>query len=144
VTGAVPGCDGLGRLRGVGVVPGKAEGVALVSADRIGFNLGVDERSGIVVERGHPLEGQCVAGKILVFPGGKGSTASSFSLLQLASRGLAPVAMINLQCDAIIVAGAVLAGIPLVHQLDAAALAALNSGDRLRVDADAGFVEVLG
>jgi len=131
------------RLQGVGIVAGEVEAAALVCAERIGFNLGVDERTGVVVERGHPLEGQCVAGRVLVFPGSKGSTASSFSLLQLASLGLAPAAIVNGQSDAILVAGAVLADIPLVHRIDDALLATIRSGARVRVDGTRGVIEIL-
>lgn len=132
------------RLQGSGIADGWAEAPALVTREPIAFNLGVDERTGVIVERGHELEGQSVAGKALVFPGGKGSTASSFSLLQLASLGLAPAAMINLQSDAILVAGAVLAGIPLVHRVPADEIGLIKSGDLLRIDGSTGIVEVLG
>jgi uncharacterized protein len=69
---------------------GLAEGEALVSAAPVGFLGGVDGETGLVTERGHPLEGMCVAGKILVFPTGKGSTVGSYVLYQLAANGVAP------------------------------------------------------
>ena len=130
-------------LQGEGVTKGEAEGVALVTRQAIAFNLGVDERTGIVVEKGHELEGQLIAGKVLVFPGGKGSTASSFSLLQLASLGLGPIALVNSQSDAVIAAGAVLAAIPLVHRCGGNAIDSIKSGDRVRVNGTTGLVEVL-
>ena len=80
---------------GDGLVGGAGEGTALVTADGIAFNLGVDETTGIVIETGHALEGECVAGRVVVCKSGKGSTAGSFSLLQLAHRGLAPAAIVN-------------------------------------------------
>ena len=130
-------------LQGCGIAEGVAEGIALVSHEPIAFNLGVDEQTGIVVERGHELEGQSIAGRVLVFPGGKGSTASSFSLLQLASLGLAPAAILNVQSDAILVAGAVLAGFPLVHDFTSGAMESIKSGDLLHIDGSTGLVEVL-
>ncbi len=81
----------IGRL----IKTGTAEGEALVSAEPIGFLGGVDGSTGVVTERGHPLEGLCVAGKILVFPTGKGSTVGSYVLYQLATAGLAPAAIIS-------------------------------------------------
>lgn len=131
------------RLQGRGVTEGEAEGIALVTREPIAFNLGVDERTGVVIDRGHELEGQSVAGKILVFPGGKGSTASSFSLMQLASLGLGPVAMVNVQSDAIVAAGAVLAGIPLVHRCAQDPTATIRTGARVRVNGSTGTVDVL-
>jgi predicted aconitase with swiveling domain len=132
-----------GRFRGVGLVAGTAEGEALVTREGIAFNLGVDERTGIVIEAGHELQGQSVAGRVVICPSGKGSSAGSFSLLQLSARGLAPAAIVNVQAEAVIVAGAVLAGIPLVHRLDVDPTAAIATGQRLRVDGATGDVLVL-
>jgi predicted aconitase with swiveling domain len=131
------------RYVGVGLVAGVAEGKALVTRDGIAFNLGVDERTGVVIEPGHELEGQSVAGRVVVCRSGKGSSAGSFSLLQLAHRGLAPAAIVNVQAEAVITAGAVLAGIPLVHRLDADPTAAIESGEQVRVDGTSGEVTVL-
>jgi predicted aconitase with swiveling domain len=133
----------LSLLQGEPVTDGIASGVALVTAQKIAFNLGVDERTGLVVERGHELEGRSLAGTVLVFAGGKGSTASSFSLLQMVSGNNGPVAMVNIESDAIVAAGAVLAGIPLVHRCDANPVEAIKSGDLVRVDGFRGTVELL-
>ncbi|MFW6115739.1 MAG: aconitase X swivel domain-containing protein, partial [Chloroflexota bacterium] len=62
------------------VKAGHAAGRALVSPEPIGFLGGVDPDTGLVIEAGHPLEGQTVAGRVLVFPTGKGSTVGSYTL----------------------------------------------------------------
>jgi predicted aconitase with swiveling domain len=131
-----------GTYRGVGLVAGTGEGLALVTREGLAFNLGVDERTGIVIEAGHELEGRSVAGKVVICQSGKGSSAGSFSLLQLAARGLAPAAIVNIQAEAVVVAGAVLAKIPLVHRLDVDPTAAISSGQRVRVDGTTGEVRV--
>lgn len=131
------------KFKGNGLVGGTGEAAALVTSDGIAFNLGVDETTGIVIEDGHPLHGECVAGRVVVCRSGKGSTAGSFSLLQLAHRGLAPAAIVNVQADAVITAGCVLAEIPLVHRLDTD-IAEFSSGAILRVDGAAGTVEIVG
>jgi len=130
------------KYKGNGLVGGIGEGVALVTSEGIAFNLGVDELTGIVIETGHALEGECVAGRVVVCRSGKGSTAGSFSLLQLSRRGLAPAAIVNAQADAVITAGCVLAEIPLVHRLDTD-ISTFSSGDTLRVDGAAGTVEFI-
>lgn len=130
------------NFKGSGLVGGMGEGPALVTSEGIAFNLGVDEVTGIVIETGHALEGECVAGRVVVCRSGKGSTAGSFSLLQLAQRGLAPAAIVNIQADAVITAGCVLAEIPLVHRLDTD-ITDFRTGDTLRVDGSAGTVEVM-
>jgi uncharacterized protein len=104
------------------VVPGRAEGLALVSARPISFLGGVNPETGVVIERGHPLEGQSVAGRILVFPGGKGSTVGSYILYRLAKAGLAPCGIINAASEPIVAVGALIAGIPMVDRIDIARL----------------------
>ena len=71
------------KLQGRKIYPGNARGEALVSTQAISFFGGVDPESGMVVERGHELEGQSIAGKVLVFPTGKGSTVGSYTLYRL-------------------------------------------------------------
>ena len=47
------------RLHGRSIFPGTAQGEALVTTQAISFFGGVDPETGVVVERGHELEGQC-------------------------------------------------------------------------------------
>jgi predicted aconitase with swiveling domain len=129
-------------LRGRGAVPGLGEGEALVSPEPISFLGGVDPRTGLVIERGHPLKGLSVAGKVLVFPRGKGSTVGSYIIYGLKRYGKAPAAMVNVETEPIIATGCALAGIPLVDRLDADPLEAIKNGDKVRVDGDKGLVEI--
>ena len=129
------------RLQGRKIATGLARGQALVTAMGISFFGGVDPESGVVVERGHELEGQSVAGKVLVFPTGKGSTVGSYTLYRLKFNGKAPAAVINAECETITAVGCIIAEIPCVDQV---ALAALHNGDWLVVDGEAGTVEVAG
>ncbi|RME82343.1 MAG: DUF126 domain-containing protein [Caldilineae bacterium] len=120
-------------LHGRVIRPGRAEGEALVSPAPIGFLGGVDPDTGVVLEPGHPLQGQSIAGKVLVFPHGKGSTVGSYTILRLARSGAAPVAMINASSEAITAVGAIIADIPMVDQID---IGQIKSGDRVRVEGD--------
>ena len=70
-------------MKGRTISPGKAEGVAIVSPEPIGFYGGIDIKTGIVIEKGHPLEGKSVKDKILVFPFGKGSTVEDYQVVDL-------------------------------------------------------------
>jgi uncharacterized protein len=110
---------------------GVAEGEALVSAAPVGFLGGVDGETGLVTERGHPLQGMCVAGKILVFPTGKGSTVGSYVLYQLAVNGVAPAALINAESEPIVAVGAIISGIPMVDRVP---IERIRTGDRVRVE----------
>jgi len=121
------------RLRGRAIYRGKAQGLALVSGAPIGFLGGVDPDTGTVVERGHPLQGQSIAGKVLVFPTGKGSTVGSYTLYRLARQGLAPAAMVNAHSEAIVAVGAIIAGIPMVDSVD---IAEIMTGETVTVDGE--------
>ena len=112
------------------VKAGRAEGEALVSPDPIGFLGGVDPDTGVVIETGHPLEGECVAGRVLVFPTGKGSTVGSYTLYRLARNGLAPAAIVNAESDPVVAVGAVIAEIPMVDQVD---VSHIRAGDWVQV-----------
>jgi predicted aconitase with swiveling domain len=106
----------------------------------ISFFGGVDPDSGVVVERGHDLEGQSVAGKVLVFPTGKGSTVGSYTLYRLKRAGKAPVAIINAECETITAVGCIIAEIPCVDQVP---VEQLHSGQQLEVDGERGMVIAL-
>ena len=125
-------------LRGRTIKAGRARGVALVSPDPIGFLGGVDPDTGIVVELGHPLEGESVSGRILVFPTGKGSTVGSYTLYRMARNGVGPAAIINAESEAIVAVGAIISDIPMVDQVD---VAKLSTGDVVVVEGGTVYVE---
>ena len=70
------------------VSPGKAEGEVLYTEQAISFFGGVDAKTGKIIEKGHELEGKAMAGKILVFPHGKGRTVGSYVIYALKKYGL--------------------------------------------------------
>jgi len=105
------------RLTGRIIYSGTAQGEALVTRQAISFFGGVDPDTGFIVERGHELEGQCIAGKVLVFPTGKGSTVGSYTLYRLKHNGLAPAAILNAECETITAVGCIIAEIPCVDKI---------------------------
>ncbi|MBN1315092.1 MAG: DUF126 domain-containing protein [Anaerolineales bacterium] len=121
------------KLQSRSIKYGHASGPALVSAEPIGFLGGVDPETGVVVEKGHPLEGQCVAGTILCFPTGKGSTVGSYTLYWLKKAGRAPAAIINLESETIVAVGAIISDIPMVDQVD---IGLIETGDWVTVDGE--------
>jgi predicted aconitase with swiveling domain len=110
-------------LAGRVIYRGAARGTALVSSAPLSFFGGFDLETGVVVEKGHPLEGQCVAGRILVFPRGTGSTVGSFALLRLARASLGPAALVMADCDTTVAVGAIIAEIPCVDRIELGAIA---------------------
>src|SRR5512134_1785129 len=113
------------------IYQGAAQGEALVTSMGISFFGGVDPDTGIVVEKGHQLEGQSIGGKVLVFPTGKGSTVGSYTLYRLKMNGVAPAAIVNVQCETITAVGCIIAEIPCVDQIP---IEQLKTGDRIRLD----------
>lgn len=127
-------------MQGRSIYKGQAQGEALVTSMGISFFGGVDPVSGVVVERGHELEGQSVSGKVLVFSTGKGSTVGSYTLYRLKQAGKAPVAIINAECETIIAVGCIIAEIPCVDHIP---IERLLSGQLLTVDGNDGQIEVV-
>jgi len=125
-------------LKGRAIAKGIGKGEALVSPTPISFLGGVDAKTGVVVEKGHALEGKCIAGKVLVFPQGKGSTVGSYVMYQLAKNGKAPAAIVNEKAEIIVAVGAIVAGIPMVDGLEPGKF---KDGEVLKVDGSAGVVE---
>jgi len=119
------------ELRGRVIVKGNVAGQALVSPDPISFFGGVDPITGRITDRGHSLEGECVTGKILVFPQGKGSTVGSYVLYRMKKAGTAPAGIINRETETIVAIGAIIAAIPLVDNLDVDPIVAIKTGQRI-------------
>jgi predicted aconitase with swiveling domain len=128
------------KLQGRSIYAGLARAEALASNIGISFFGGVDPESGVVVERGHPLEGRSVAGKVLVFPTGKGSTVGSYTLYRMKRAGCAPAAIVNAACETITAVGCIIAEIPCVDQVP---IDRLESGQLLAVDGEKGTVTIL-
>jgi predicted aconitase with swiveling domain len=130
-------------IRGRGICRGVGTGELLVSPAPISFLSGVDPDSGIIVEKGHPLFGQSIAGKVLAFPYGKGSTVGSYVLYALSRNGHAPAAIINTEAEPIIVTGAIMGTIPMIDRIDVP-MSRLKSGVPVTVDGDLGEIEYTG
>jgi predicted aconitase with swiveling domain len=119
------------QLQGRIIKHGYCEGSALVSPEPLSFFGGVDATTGVVVEPGHPLQGQSIAGRVLVFPTAKGSTVGSYSLYRLKKAKLAPVGIVNAESESIVAVGAIIADIPMVDHID---ITQIQTGDRVTLD----------
>jgi len=126
-------------MKGRTISPGKVKGVALVSKDPIGFYGGINIKTGVVIEKNHPLEGKCVKDRILVFPCGKGSTVGSYVIYGLAKNGVAPKGIINKETETIVATGVILAGIPTVDKID---IDKIPDGTTVVLNADNATVEM--
>ena len=136
-------------LKGRGVTSGVAEGEALVASQSFGFSHGVEPTTGRIEDKRHEWLGQNVKGKVLVFPCGKSSTSGSLFILEMVRCGNAPAAVINLDTEPVIGAGFIMAeifynqAVPVIDNLNQNPIEVIRSGDRVKVDADKGIVEIL-
>ncbi|MEE8395444.1 MAG: DUF126 domain-containing protein [bacterium] len=137
-----PQAAGTFALRGRKVVGGRAEGEALVTSETISGWGGINEREGTIIERRHELLGQSFAGKVLVFPGAKGSSGWSAYFHMTRLNGVAPAAMIFKRMTTKIALGAVVTRVPAMTDCNPDPLETIRSGDWVVVDADEGVVTV--
>ena len=122
---------------------GKAQDEAIISKDRIMFYQ-VRPEDGMMEEKNHHLEGKIIAKKVLLFPGGKGSSVvQQDGLYHLDCHNNMPSALIIQYPDPVIVAGAIIMELPMVDKVDPAFYETVKDGDTVLVNADEGYVEIL-
>jgi predicted aconitase with swiveling domain len=132
-------------IEGEAIVPGAAEALLLVLDAPLSLWGGLDPRTGTVVDVRHPQHGHTIAGRILVMPGGRGSSSSSTILAEAVRLGTSPAAIVLCVADPVLVAGAIVAerlydkAVPIVR---VESLAGLETGLRARVRAN-GRIEIL-
>jgi predicted aconitase with swiveling domain len=129
-------------VKGRKVMGGFAEGEALVSYEPVSFYGSIDPDTGFITEPSNRCLGECLTGKVFVFPYGKGSTVGSYVIYRMKKLGTAPVAIINGETDAIIATGCVISEIPLIDKLEVDPLNVIKNGMSVKVDADKGIVEI--
>lgn len=128
-------------LRGRSVIAGRAEGLALVSRQPLSFWGGYSVATGEIIDRRHDLSGRRAAGRVLVFPQGRGSSTASAVLLESLRRGTAPAAIINLRTSPILALGSIVAdemygkSIPIIV-LPEDAFSSIREDDRLTIEED--------
>lgn len=131
------------QYRGRSIARGMAEGEVLVTGQPISFFGSVDPDSGRITEIGHELYGVSVAGRVLVMPPPKGSTASTWIIARSSENKVAPAAIIVKKADIILIAGVIIGQIPTVDNFDFDPTVKFKSGQVLRVNGSDGTVEVV-
>ena len=131
--------SGNSSLAGRSLVDGAAFGPLLHADVGLSFWGGVDPCSGEVIDRHHPLSGQCLAGRVLAIPSGRGSCTGSSVLMELISNGHAPAALVLAQADEILTLGVLVAQLLFGRSLPVLcigeeAFAALGGKEFARVD----------
>ena len=124
------------------ISPGTARGEVIISTEEILFYF-TDPATGQITEAGHCLEGCSIAGKILVFPGGKGSSVvQADGLYKLEQGGTQPAGLIVKNLDTVLVSSAVIMEIPMVCEVPDSFYRDLREGMTIRINTDENTIEL--
>lgn len=89
-------------------VTGSGAGPILITSQPVSFWGGVNPEHGGICDPRHELYGHSIAGKVLVFPFGKGSAAAPMVFLELCRTNKHPAALVLLEIDPLLVSGPIL------------------------------------
>lgn len=109
------------------------EGLTVVSSESFSPRYDLNRTTGVITRRGHSLYGQTIVGKILIFAGAKGGVAAGWALLDLAGRGLAPLALLFELTNPVMVQGCVSAHIAIMDQFSERITQTIPSGMQVRL-----------
>ena len=130
--------DGLSAPRGFGP---DVEAEIVLSKDTFSIRYDMDRETGVISRRGHALEGQSLAGKIVYFPAVQGGVAAGWAFLALVGRRVAPAGILFGRTNPVMIQGLVLAGIPTMHRVSPDPFTVFRTGDRVRMSPARGVVE---
>jgi predicted aconitase with swiveling domain len=129
------------------ILAGHASGKILASDMALSFWGGVDTVTGNIIDPRHDLFGQCLTGRVLVFPFAKGSAGAPAIILELIARRTSPAAMVNLEAEPLLISGPILGrhlygtALPVVT-VSPDRYASLQTGAFARVDTAKGEIRV--
>lgn len=131
------------KIKGRGAIKGIAEGETIVCPDSIQGWAGIDDITGIIIEKGHIAEGECIDGKILVIPSSKGSNCWSGHFNSAMINGKKPAGWVVSKMDSRVGVAAVVVGSPMVSDFDDIdPCRFIKTGDWVRVNGNTGEVEI--
>ncbi len=130
-----------GAIERCAVIPGVAEGIALVSREPLSFWGGYDYHTGMIIDRRHPLAGSTAAGCILAVPFTRGSSTTTAVLLEAIRAGTAPAAILTTGIDSFFALASIVADEMYDKPLPIVALTPnefmqLENGQRVQVKTD--------
>jgi predicted aconitase with swiveling domain len=136
-------------LKGHKGIGGKSEGEALVCREPVNLmadtgNVWTNPADATFTNRvaTPSVYGKSFKDKVLVFPTGKGGIFSTNIMMDMVAAGTSPKAIVNTNTHPVWAALAIELNIPLVDRLDKDPVEVIETGDRVKVDAEKGIVEV--
>jgi predicted aconitase with swiveling domain len=91
------------------LVEGTGSGEVLILDEPVSFWGGVDPTTGLIVDVHHPQHGQCISGRVMVMPHGRGSSGASSVLSEAIRLGTAPAGIVLDTADPLVAFGSMVA-----------------------------------
>jgi uncharacterized protein len=110
------------------------EAPVLVSMRTFSPRYDLDRENGIFSRSDHPLQGERIAGKILISPGVQGGIAGGWAFMMMRGRGVGFAGLVFGKVNPVMVQGAAAAGIPILAGVDLAIFDVLRNGDIVRLE----------
>ncbi len=129
-------------IRGHKGIGQPVRGIALVAADNFSARYDLDREQGVFSRPAHKLFGQSYVGKVLVLNAAKGGVATSWMLAEMASRNLAPLALLLNFANPIMAQAAAFSGIPLIDRFEGDVTSAIPNGAEVDIEPAEGLVRV--
>ena len=127
----------------VGIGP-TVSGTALVADDNFSARYDLDRIKGVFSRPQHKLHGQSYRDVILVLNTAKGGVATAWMLHEMASRGIAPRAILFNSANTILAQGAALADMAMCDRFeDGDVTTLITTGDTVTVEPEQGRVTVV-
>jgi predicted aconitase with swiveling domain len=130
-------------IRGHKGVGRPVRGVALVAADNFSARYDLDRERGVFSRPSHKLYGESYIGRVLVLRAAKGGVATSWMLAEMASRNMAPLALLLNYANPIMAQAAAFSGIPLIDRFEVDVTGEIATGDEVEIDPAAGLVRIV-
>lgn len=132
-------------IKGRAACKGIARAEAVVCPESILGMVGLDVTTGIIVEKGHSQQGQCIKNKVLVLPCSKGSCGWSCHFHSAKVLGNSPAAWLFSKMDSKTGVVSVICNVPVVADFpdDVDLFSLIQTGDLVEVNGDTGEVTIL-
>jgi predicted aconitase with swiveling domain len=131
------------ELRARHAIGSSVSGQALVARDGFSARYDLDRVRGLFSRPAHKLAGESYVGKILVLDTAKGGVASAWMLHEMASRGVAPLALVFNSVNPILVQGAAFGDIPMLAGFDGDITALVPGGAQLKIQPERKLLTIL-
>jgi len=122
-------------------------GKVLKSNIKISFLGDINPDTGEIIANDSDIKGAKISNKVLIFPGGRGSTVGAGVLFGLAKRALAPKILVTLEPEPVVISGAIFGDIPMISEISKEFFDKIKTGDLVAckiLDKYKAVIEVVG